>query len=186
VKKAIGLVIGCILGGCETPHTVNRPLLETSQEHRMHVYSHQDTAPLPWVSVVPSERAIEYQEVNFGHIARHLRRMMAIDSEKFKCINLVLIDYTVLEPTPPHKELTKKKYGGQLYCKKYIRKPERYFLKLSFYDRKTRPPAPPLYEGTAVMNVTRAFPTEALSFMIEDIIYERLRLMTKKIHVDLD
>ena len=120
--------MGCILGGCETPQTVNRSLLETTQEH----HSHQDTAPLPWVSVVPSQRATEYQEVNFGHIARHLRRMMAIDSERFQSINLVLIDYTVLEPTPPHKELTKKKYGGQLYCKTYIRKPERYFLKLSF------------------------------------------------------
>ena len=183
MRKIIGLAIGCVLGGCTTqPAVVQKP---TIAEPHLN-YFRQDTSPLPWVTTIPSERAVDYKDVDFGAIDRHLRRSMAVDFDKFKKVDLVLLDYTVLEAVGPHKKLTKKKHQGQAYCKKYILKPKRYFMRMSCYERHKRPPAPPLFEGTAVMDVTKAFPLEALSFMIDELILEHRRLPLKKIEVNLD
>lgn len=181
MKKLISLTLGCLLGGCATqPQVIQKPIAIGQGEFR------QDLAPLPWVHVLPSERAIAYTDVDFHFIAQHIRQDMVLDIDKFKGVNLVLVDYTVLPATQPKKELMRHAYEGQVYCKEYIVKPERYFMRISFYQSGVRPPCPPLFVGTAVVRVSKAAPEEAMRFMATDIVKEHIKSPLSKIEVNLD
>src|SRR3989338_2965784 len=68
--------------------------------------SHQDAAPLPWVSVIPSKRAIEMKETDFERYARDFRYLISIApyNKKFGNVRLVLMDYTILPAESSQKD----------------------------------------------------------------------------------
>jgi hypothetical protein len=146
----------------------------------------QDTAPLPWVHVLPSERAAHFLDADFDYLARRIRHAMTINPARFRDVQLVLVDYAILEPKSLTTKPMKKKYKGQKYCKEYIAKPERYFMRLSFYRHNQQPPAPPLFVGAAVLSVRHAAPFEAMHFLVDDIIDEHLKLPYSQVEVNLD
>ncbi len=176
MKRIIGLTLMCLLGGCATQEIKNTPLKP----------SLRDTAPMPWVQVIPSERAIEFKEIEFDYIARHVRQNMANDREVFNNITLVLIDYTILPAESPKKSQMPKNNKGQLYCKKFIEKPERYFLRLSFYANNTRPPAPPVFTNAETLNIQAAPLSEALCYMVNEATREYICSSSRNVQVDLD
>ena len=61
-------------------------------------YRNQNTAPWPWVSVVPSERALAMKDVEFDAVSQQIHFDMAFESHQnaFKNVRVMLIDYTVL------------------------------------------------------------------------------------------
>jgi len=186
VKRIIGLAVGCLLGGCDgqdgryqSTLTIQNPMLQARNVR-------QDTAPLPWVHVLPSERAAHFLDADFDYLARRIRHAMTINLERFKGVCLVLVDYAILDAKPTKTKPMTKKYKGQTYCKEYITKPERYFMRISFYGNNQAPPAPPLFVGAAVLSVRHAAPFEAMHFLLDDIILERLKLPLTQIEVNLD
>ncbi len=187
MKKIIGLAIGCLLGGCATgPDNRQNSALMIQNPMLQERVVRQDTAPLPWVHVLPSERAAYFLDADFDYIARHIRHSMTINLERFRGVCLVLVDYAILEPKSLHTKLMKQNYKGQKYCKEYVTKPERYFMRISFYTNNQRPPAPPLFVGAAVLSVRHAAPFEAMHFLVDDIIKERLSLPFTQVEVNLD
>jgi hypothetical protein len=96
VKKAIGTVLCLSLAGCQgtVVTTEEGPNPSTT-------YPFQGIAPLPWVRVVPSERALQLKEVDFDRIAEQLRYDLNYDPHRkiFRNVRLVLVDYTIL----PHE-----------------------------------------------------------------------------------
>jgi hypothetical protein len=177
VKRIIGLSLGCLLGGCETaPDNGQQSMLMLQNPMVQEKIFRQDTAPLPWVHVLPSERAAHFLDADFDYIARRIRHAMTINPARFRDVQLVLVDYAILEPKSLTTKPMKKKYKGQKYCKEYIAKPERYFMRLSFYRHNQQPPAPPLFVGAAVLSVRHAAPFEAMHFLVDDIIDEHLKL----------
>lgn len=187
MKRIIGLAVGCLLSGCSTGSENRQESTFMLQNPGLQERNfRQDTAPLPWVHVLPSERAANFLDADFDYLARRIRHAMTVNLQRFIGVTLVLVDYAILEAGPTKKVIMNKKYKGQTYCKKYITKPERYFMRLSFYGNNQVPPAPPLFVGAAVLSVRHAAPFEAMHFLVDDIIDERLKLPVCQIEVNLD
>jgi hypothetical protein len=187
VKRIMGLALWCFVSGCETaPDNGQQSMLVVQSPKVQEKIFRQDTAPLPWVHVLPSERAAHFLDADFDYLARRIRHAMTINPAKFSDVRLVLVDYAILEPKLLTTKPMKKKYKGQKYCKEYISKPERYFMRLSFYRQNQQPPAPPLFVGAAVLSVRHAAPFEAMHFLVDDIIDEHLKLPYNQVEVNLD
>lgn len=142
-------------------------------------YRNQNTAPWPWVSVVPSERALALKTVDFESISRQLHYDLAFYPHQiaFRGVRVVLLDYTILP-----QETKENKY-----------RPERYTMVASFYKFDRRPPCPPDFEITTSLRTDKAGAQEAMRFMIRDIVEEchaltEVNLLTpgRKITVNLD
>jgi hypothetical protein len=152
-------------------------------------YHNQNTAPWPWVSVVPSERALALKEVDFEEISHQLHFDMSFEPNycAFKDVRIVLLDYTILPP--------KSTRSKQLITKpnKYRNRPSRYFMVASFYTIGRRPPCPPDFEITTSIRTDKAGAQEAMRFMAHDIVDEistlsdeNLLTFGRKITVNLD
>lgn len=101
VKKSFGVFVYLLLAGCTgTQMTVQEGPTEGTK------YPLQDTAPMPWVRVVPSDRALDMKEVDFNVVAHQIRNDLNYDPHHklFENVKLVLVDYTIL----PHEDHTKK------------------------------------------------------------------------------
>lgn len=172
MRKALGIITGLLLTSCAaSKETIVRgpsPGIE---------YRNQSTAPWPWISVVPSARALAVKDVDFDVISRQLHFDMSFDphSNAFKNVRLVVIDYTVLPAT------------------KNPNRPDRYFMTASFYKIGRKPPCPADFEVTTSIRKDKAGKEEAMRYMARDIIEEIYTLSDedlltpgRKITVNLD
>lgn len=174
VNHRLGLLACCLLTAC------------TSTEKRVFSgptpgieYHNQNTAPWPWVSAVPSERALALKEVDFDDVSRQLHFDMALIPYQyaFQDVRIVLLDYTILP-----EEVSKDNV-----------RPPRYFMVASFFKIGNSPPSPPDFEITTSLNTAKAAPQEAMLFMIRDIVDE-VRILNedclltpgRKITINLD
>jgi len=174
VKNNLGVIVCFLLAGCTGAERIvvrgPTPGIE---------YRNQTTAPCPWISVVPSERALALKTVDFEAISNQLHFDMSFEPhlKAMQDVRIVLLDYTVLPP-----EINKGK-----------NRPERYFMVASFYKIGKSPPCPPDFEVTATLRTDIARPQEAMRFMAGDIV-EELRTLSdsglltpgRKITVNLD
>jgi hypothetical protein len=182
VKKVFGIILCFLLAGCnlQNKKVVKGPTPGIE-------YHNQTTAPWPWVSIVPSERALALKEVNFESITKHLHFDMSFEPHQktFQDVRVLLLDYTILPEEIPTKE--------NKHIKPEVYRPKRYFMVASFYKIGRRPPCPPDFEVTTSLQVNRAAPQEAMRYMARDIIEEiavldedGLLTPGKKITVNLD
>lgn len=151
MKKVISVIVCSLLAGCGIHKEVIQgpsPGIE---------YHNQDLAPLPWVSVVPSHRALILKNVDFENLAREVRYEMSFDpySAPFKDVRLVILDYTVLPELLEGSE-------------KSPEREDRYFLTASFYKFANRPPCPPDFAVTASMRVDRGGGQEVMRYLVEE------------------
>ena len=182
MKKAISIFSCFLLGGCMTyMHAEEGPALGTR-------YPHQDTAPIPWVSVIPSERAIAFKQVDFDGIAHQLRYDMNYNPHrnKFKNVGRVLVDYAIIPNENFEKSDIELKKGGQSYPCMYEKKPERYVLTMRFYACNKSLADAPLFEETIAMSTDKAPPQEAMYLMAHTIVEDHQASPLKKIYVDLN
>ena len=177
MKKVGRLIIFSLLAGCTPP----RKIVVEGPSPGID-YHNQTTAPWPWVSVVPSERALAFKKVNFENLSRQIHFDMAFEpyNDTFKDVRIVLLDYTIL----PH-EIKKGKQSSE--------RPARYFMVASFYTIGRKPPCPPDFEVTATLRADKAGREEGMLYMLRDIIEEIYTLDNigaltpgKKITVNLD
>lgn len=183
MKKAIGVLVCFCLGGCsQLPSTVvfTKPSPGTQ-------YPYQDTAPSPWITILPTARAIAMKDIDFTVIANALRYEMSYGphEHRFKNVRFMMVDYGILPPSHPNKKLTVN-YEGQTYSQKFEDIPERYILKVSFFEGKSRPPSPPSFEETIYMPTRKAPPLEALSLLAHMLTQDLLRSSRNQIEVNID
>lgn len=153
MKKIVGIITCALLASCTTPQ--KKVIRGASPGIEYH---NQNTAPSPWISVVPSDRALAVKQVDFEVLSRQLHYDMSFEphKENFCDIRLVVLDYTILPP-----ETVKGKM-----------RPKRYFMAARFYKIGKRPPGPPDFEVTTSMRVDKAASQEAMRYMLRDIIEE--------------
>lgn len=175
MKKALGIISCFLIAGCDE---IKKKVIKGPSPGIE--YQNQTTAPWPWISIVPSERALAIKQVNFESISKHMHYDMSFEPhhEAFKDVRIVLVDYTILP------EGTQK--GKSTRAPSYI-------MVASFYKIGKRPPGPPDFEITTFLQVNRAPPQEAVRYMARDIIEEVHTLNDsclltpgRKITVDLD
>jgi hypothetical protein len=195
MKKSMGIIVCCLLSGCSPLFFLEDPTrsikykdkpLSTPSKDDLSPY--QDTAPLPWVSVLPSERAIQMKEVDFHNIALQLRHDMRFPpfNHKFNNVQMVLLDYGIEEVPTAGLENSAVKEKGISYLSHYAKKVQKYVMKASFYTFDNRPPNPPCFEEKIYFDVSKAGPSEAIKLMAHEIILDHLASPLKKITVDLD
>ena len=99
MKNAISILVGFLLGGCAIPAEV----IEGPGEGI--TYPNQGVSPLPWVHVIPSERALAFQSVDFNVISNQIHYDMGFIPHRkiLRNVRLVLVDYTIL----PHENAEK-------------------------------------------------------------------------------
>lgn len=156
VKNRVGLLACFLLAACGCADMKKKvfPGPVAGLEYR-----NQNTSPWPWVSVVPSERALAMlKTVDFEVISQQMHFDMAFEPhiEAFRDIRLVLLDYTILP-----EEISKD-----------MLRPQRYFMTASFYKVGRRPPDSPDFEYTTSLRTDKAAPQEAMLYMARDIIEE--------------
>jgi hypothetical protein len=174
VRNSLGILTCLLLAACADPQKKVFSGPDAGLEYR-----NQNTAPWPWVSVVPSERSLAFQEVDFNLISQQLHFDMAFEEHQraFRDVRVVVLDYTFL---PENASQNKGR-------------PQRYFMNASFYKLTNRPPCPPDFEVTTTFLASKAPPQEAMLFMARDIM-EEIHCMSddglltpgRKIMVNLD
>ena len=183
MKKAIGVIICCcLLESCSTPRRAYQaPRPGTA-------YPYQDLAPLPWVRVIPSERVTTLKEVDFNIISEQLRNDMIFppQSARLTNVSLVLIDYGMATDKDLREKDIQLFFKGESYSPKYQNKPERYIMKMTFYNCDKRPPELPYFEETIFMEKKKAPPQEAMRLMAHTIIEDFRVSCLRKLVVSLD
>jgi len=156
VKNKLGILTCFLLTACTFPEKDIYPGANPGIDYR-----NQNTSPWPWVSIVPSERALALKTVDFEVISQQMHFDMAFERNMcaFRDVCLVLLDYTILP-----EEISQDRL-----------RPQRYFMVASFYKTGRRPPDAPDYEYTTSLRIDKAAPQEAMLFMARDI--------TEEIHV---
>lgn len=162
MKKLLGILTCVLLGGCEVTEKIVIKGPSPGIEYR-----NQNTYPWPWISVVPSERALAFSEVDFDALSRHFHYDMSFypHHPAFEDVRIVLLDYTIL----PDKTHGEAKIRSDSDKHPILRSP-RYFMVASFYKIGNCPPNPPDFEVTASMDVRRAAPHEAMRLLARNII----------------
>lgn len=191
MKKAIGVVTGLLLGGC-SPNIPSYVITEPSPGL---TYTYQGESPLPWVHVVPSERALAMKNVDFSTIARQIHFDISLPAhlKVLKNVKLVLVDYTILPDETIQKSIEQKGSQGVIYPDSAHGRAPRYYLNMSFYECNKSPPSAPFFEATVHMRKDKIPPQEALRLMARGTIEEihalseiALPLPKKKIVVELN
>lgn len=184
MKKSL-IAISCLyLGGCDAIYTAN-PISGISPGVR---FPHQDTAPLPWISIIPSKRALAMKDVDFTVIDHQMRFDMSFfpHHKRFQNVCLILLDYGLVSASKSKKNQLIVKYEGQTYSKNYEDTPEHYVMKISFFNGKTRPPSPPSFEETITMEKNMAPAHEAMIMMGHELVEDLQRTPLNQVTVDLD
>jgi hypothetical protein len=153
VRNSLGIVACLLLTACTNAEkkVYSGPVVGLE-------YHNQNTAPWPWVAVVPSARALAFKEVDFELISQQIHFDLAFEPHQnaFKDVRSVVLDYTILPHNAPQTP---------------ERRP-RYFMVASFYKRGNHPPSPPDLEVTTTLLASKAPPQEAMLFMARDIMEE--------------
>ena len=192
MKKTLGIIVCGLLSGCNPFFTGYGPndiqFAEEPTPAPGLSYPYQDSAPLPWVSVLPSERATQMKGVDFQAISRQMRHDMKFPPfvNKFRHVKYVLLDYGIEQTPASPPDLCVIKEEGVSYSKGFIPKEEKYVMKASFYTFENRPPNPPCFEEKIYMDKDNAGPDEAIRMMAHEIILDHLASPLKKIFVNLD
>lgn len=181
MKKKLGTVLCCLLAGCSSSKP--RSQIEIIESAKV------DTAPLEYIHVTPSRRAIEYKPIDFDKLARKIRKLLSDEQINLSVINLIMVDYGALPALEADDIFMKYPCEGPKYYKNYNAKPARYFLNLKFYKCNQRPPAAPERDITVFLSKEKAPPYEAIT----DMAYEAVRdfrnykegVAAKKLEVDL-
>lgn len=182
VKKALGIMICLLLAGCAASETEVIKGLSPGIE-----YHNQTTAPWPWVSVVPSERALALKEVDFDSLSKHFHFDISFEPrrEALEDVRAIVLDYAIL---PEGAVAT-----GHPYSERGNDRPHRYFMVASFYKLNNRPPCPADFQVTASLRIDKAGIQEAMRLMSREIIEEvqalsddELLTPGRKITVNLD
>lgn len=174
MKNRVGLLTCFLLAACTTTEkkVFSGPVAGLE-------YRNQNTAPWPWVSIVPSERALALKDVEFDTISKQMHYDMAFEPHEnaFRDVRIVVLDYTILP-----EEISQDKL-----------RPQRYFMVASFYKIGKSPPDTPDFEITTSLRTDKAAPQEAMRFMARDIMEEIHSLYDdclltpgRKIVIDLD
>ncbi len=151
-------------------------------------YPVQDEAPLPWISVLPTKRAIENTDVRFGGIASTVRYNLSFYPyrKKFQNVNLILLDYGILPGVTHQKGKPVIKTCDESFSKKYETLPERYEFIATFYEGNARPPAPPSFEQRLTMPTSMCYPYEAFLMMASEVVHDLEASKRPKLEVDLN
>lgn len=184
VKKALGIFMSFLLGGCNVPR--GGAVVSEGPSPDIN-FPHQLASPLPYVSVLPSKRAMEMKGVSFFAILSriHFDMEYAPFYEKNKNVCLVLIDYTIL-PAEKFNQNSKIIYhNDQAFSRKFEEKPQRYALTATFFENCNSPPATPIYEQTIYLATSKAPPEEAMRFLIEEVFRDQRITDLSKLEVDL-
>ena len=181
MKRILGLMVCGLLCGCSpyVGYGPNEILHEDKPDPDPELsYPYQDAAPLPWVCILPSERAIQMEEVDFHNIAKQLRHDMKFPPfvNKFREVKYVLLDYGIEETPSSALDCFVVKEKGVSYSKKFMTKEKRYVMKASFYTFENRPPNPPCFEEKIYLTTEKAAPDEAIRMMAHEIILDQLAL----------
>jgi hypothetical protein len=183
VKKAIGTLMCFLLGGCTPPRgqVISGPTPAAN-------FPHQSTSPRPWVSILPSKRAMDLKAVDFLAITNRIHYNMDYYPflEKYKNVCLVLVDYRLLPPAKLNQNYKILYHNDIAFSKKYEERPQQYELTVTFYENCKSPPATPVFEETITMATSKAAPQEALRMMIEHLFYDHYASDLKKIEVDFN
>lgn len=179
MKKLFSLIACLILEGClPSAKVIHGPSPGVN-------YPYQDSAPLPWVCVLPSERAMAMKDVDFKLINHQVRFDMSFEDHTglYKNIDLVLIDYTILPPGS-FGIRTKKivDFEGTTYSQKYQTPPKHYFMHVSFFECGKHPPATPAFEETNMLPADYAPPQEAMQVLMHNILRDHAVSRLKKIN----
>ncbi len=169
MKKGVVVVVCSLLTGCMAQvHTITGPSEGT-------LYFYQDTAPHPWISVLPSKRAAAFKAVDFAAIAHQIRFDMTYypHEEKFKDVNLVLVDYDLLLPEKLGKTGMEVCSDEVSFSENYAGAPARYVMTIKFYSCKRKPPFCPIFEETIYLEAFKAPPQEAMRLMALMIMEDR-------------
>lgn len=172
MKKTLGIITCFLLVGCVgTEKKVVKGFTEGIEYHN------QTTSPWPWVSVVPSKRALALKRVDFEVISKQLHFDMSFEPHRkaFEDVRVVVLDYTIIP-----SDIQKNRH-------------RRYFMVASFYKIGKNPPCPPDFQVTASLRTDKAGMQEAMRYLARDIIEEIHTLSDeglltpgKKITVNLD
>ena len=167
MKKIIGISLCCLLGGCVFPAVKALKGAAPSVN-----YPHQDLAPLPWISVLPTKRTMAFKEVDFKVIAQQLRFDLRYypHATKSRYVTMALVDYAILPPETSKTNNPDVFQKGVSYSKNYVDLPERYALTIRLYEHDHVPPHPPLFEETIYMPTFKAPPQEAIRMMAQMLI----------------
>lgn len=191
MKKTLGIIVCGLLTGCSTytgwgPNEIR--FGDEKDQARSVGYPNQDDAPLPWISILPSKRAVQMENVDFHSIAKSLRYDMKFPPfiNKFKNVRYVLLDYGIEEVSYPDLDYPVIKAKGVTYSKGFSEKEKRYVMNASFYTFDNRPPNPPCFEEKIYMKTEKAYPDEAIRMMAHEIVLDHLASPLKKLDVDLD
>ncbi len=183
MKKTLCITACCLLAAC-TSHR------EKLQKVEMLPYAKIDTAPLSYIHVAPSQRAIEFKGVNFDNIARRIRRHLADEPIDFKSIRLILVDYAELPALDADAKFINYPCSGQKYFENYNGKSARYYLNLKFYKCNNRPPNTPDRETTVTVDKVGVPPHEAIITMayeaVRDYVDHVEKFSAKKLEVNMD
>lgn len=152
-------------------------------------YPQQGTSPRPAIHVVPSERALAFQSVDFNAIYNQIHYDLSFWPHRvaLKNIRLLVVDYTTL----PYENSGNKTVQTTLTPQTTVadRKPNsrqpRYFMTMSFYEGNNRPPCPAAFEATAYIRKNKIPPQEAMRLMARDLLEEFHSLTKVSIPVPL-
>ncbi|HUX78178.1 MAG TPA: hypothetical protein VMW10_00305 [Alphaproteobacteria bacterium] len=184
MKRAIVVVSCFLLVGCNvTQRRYTREGPAPGAEFPL-----QDTAPLPWINILPSKRTMELEAVNYTAIVNRLRFNMDYSpyTNDFRNVSLILIDYAILPAEPFSKNYKIVYHNDTAFSKKFQTKPRRYVLTASFYDDCNTPPADPMFEETITLAVDKAPPEEAMRLMVDTLVMDHHSSSLSKIEVTLE
>jgi len=111
MNKKMGALLACLfLSACHSG--VQGPVLEKpppGENHQAGPTAFYDTVGFPWVHMVPSKRALAYQDVPFHMVQKKVRSSVAMEDAKCRCkrfkgLSMILVDYGVV-PTPETENL---------------------------------------------------------------------------------
>ena len=90
--------------------------------------------PFPKLNVVPTRESVEYGGIQFMHIDRLVRFMLAsyYDDVRYQEVKTIVLDYGIEAANKPSPTLPKDG-KGVIDSNWFIPMPARYFVKLSFY-----------------------------------------------------
>lgn len=185
MKKGIGIIAcwalsGCSLGYVSSPEAGLSPGID---------FSHQSRAPLPWVTVLPSEEALAMKNVDFNDITTliHFDLAFHIDKPQIKNTRLILIDYKIQSPKKSHPaKLPQMIFQEVIYPKNIESSLPQYVMKMSIYTGNNKPPCKPDFEETIKMNEEDASPSEAITLLAHEIIMDFTISKLDKFDVNLD
>lgn len=178
MKKTTSLLACLFLSACNIPE---EPKITRADFMKL------DTAPLEYIHIVPSKRAIEYKEVDFARLDRKIRRNLHDEGiDKFNNITMIMVDYTELPAKEANQFMQQYPCNDPKYYADYDAKPARYYLNLKFYTCNKKPPSAPDSDITVTLSKEKAYPFGAFVTMVYEAVRDYATYNKDKITIDID